>query len=411
MLKEVFKPDEPDLKTAERLARMKKDEARSTNDLFEVYRRNRKFGRILRQGILRLITSVIRGENNEVFSPATVYGLLLILDGCAKISVQTELERLLDIEKGDAAEIAQTLRECLNRITPEGSSYLSFSAWVDEKLDVDCEKYEKFCRDLSVHGYRCEFSDPETSRAIGQWIADRTKGMLERAPQSDPEEVVKLCSALYFKAGWIEKFHRRDNERRTFHTGDGRKIDCEFMTKTRDTYLFFGDRFTACKLLLNDESSMSFLLPAPDCSPADLLNEPAALDFILTGFAPRKTEYHLTYKIPKFEVSAKNDLIRSLRSLGLENVFRSAYPTIDFVRRNYDDDNRMYISGVEESAKLKIDEDGVCGVSVAELCFCLGIPPELEDREFILDRPFVFSVNGPGDLPLFVGTITDPTEG
>jgi serine protease inhibitor len=54
-----------------------------------------------------------------------------------------------------------------------------------------------------------------------------------------------------------------------------------------------------------------------------------------------------------------------------------------------------------------IDEKGVTGAAYTLSLRGMGAPPD-EIVDFILDRPFLFVVQGHDGLPLFVGIVNQP---
>lgn len=75
--------------------------------------------------------------------------------------------------------------------------------------------------------------------------------------------------------------------------------------------------------------------------------------------------------VPKFDISSDMDLISGLKALGVTDVFDPKLS--DFTPMATD-------------------------------------PEELEEIDFVLDRPFLFVITGVEGLPLFAGVVNQPVE-
>ena len=66
------------------------------------------------------------------------------------------------------------------------------------------------------------------------------------------------------------------------------------------------------------------------------------------------------------------------------------------------------LSAVEHGARVTVDEEGVTAAAYTEMpVYMAGIAP-VNEVDLVLDRPFIFLISGPDDLPLFIGIVNQP---
>ena len=106
--------------------------------------------------------------------------------------------------------------------------------------------------------------------------------------------------------------------------------------------------------------------------------------------------------IPKFDVTGENDLIESLKNLGIDAAFDSKKS--DFTPLT--DIPEIVVSKAEHDARVKIDEQGVeaAAFTVIMAMATSARPPE-DKMDFIVDRPFAFVITSRDGLPLFTGVV------
>lgn len=85
-------------------------------------------------------------------------------------------------------------------------------------------------------------------------------------------------------------------------------------------------------------------------------------------------------------------------------------PRADFSPLTGSVDCPVVLTRAQHGARLIIDEKGVTGAAYTFLAADGAAEPgELEEVELTLDRPFLFVVTNHEGLPLFLGTVRNPT--
>jgi serine protease inhibitor len=156
---------------------------------------------------------------------------------------------------------------------------------------------------------------------------------------------------------------------------------------------------------------MYFILPDEGVSIDELLNDEEALSFICANGQwdnSKSLMVHLT--VPKFDVSSRLDLKENLKNLGVTDCFIpdiSDYtPLLDQSAMDLEKD--IYLSKVEHSARVAMDEKGVTAAAYTVMALCgSGMPPQ-DEINFVVDRPFIFVITSDDGLPLFIGIVNQP---
>ena len=90
-------------------------------------------------------------------------------------------------------------------------------------------------------------------------------------------------TTVYYQAKWSSRFSEENTAPQTFHSPVG-DVTVDFMHTSFDGHYYWGDQFGAAGLsLANGGGTMWFLLPDEGVSPEDLLADPEAMDFLLSG--------------------------------------------------------------------------------------------------------------------------------
>ena len=71
-------------------------------------------------------------------------------------------------------------------------------------------------------------------------------------------------------------------------------------------------------------------------------------------------------------------------------------------------DTPVFVTGVNQSARVIVDEEGVKAASYIEIIGAGAAEPPEDEVDMILDRPFVFVIATTEGIPLFTGVVNKP---
>jgi len=361
----------------------------------------------------RLVESVITEDENTLFSPLALLFSMISLINMTEGKTKAQIEEVLGLNVNEASELYEGMRSVVSSDIFEGSvCNVAGSVWLNELLDVNLQYVKELCDKLSLSAYSCCMGKDSVNNAIQKWLNDNTGNMLTDAVSSvklKPETYLAMYSALHIKSSWFNEFSDELTEKGMFNTLNDGPVECDFMIDSYKNTIYQGDGFRAITLALKDDYEMTFMLPDNDIAIKDLVCDKTFMDFVLERTSAIEKEAIVHMQIPKFDLKSKIDIKSLLQGMGIEDVF-------DVNKANFSPlttkTNEIFVSKIEQNTSLKIDEEGIEGASYVETVVYCGCAPEideLEDVDFILDRPFMVAVSR-YNIPLLVGYVENPNE-
>ncbi len=346
------------------------------------------------------LSVLLEGSGNKVVSPLNIWLALGMLSETAEGNTRAELTRLLHTE--DTAEAVKALRAVHNHSNEDGKEVNGASIWLSDVYTYDSDVLKRL-RDRYTKIEDVSMGKPETDKQIRDWVNDLTEGMLEESAESirtEPDTVMELITALYYKSFWLDRFHEDNTYDSTFHGTDGDQ-DVRMMYREGSRELYSGEKWQAISLHTADRGVMWLVLPEEGTDPAELAADAELQHLMNETYTYENSEYVIVKaSVPKFRVQCDTDLREILPALGVQEVFDP--DKASFVLT---DDTQLYLSSAKHAAVLEIDEEGVCGAAYTELGMVgSAMPPEVV-REFVLDRPFFFAMTAGDGTMLFAGVV------
>jgi serpin B len=247
-----------------------------------------------------------------------------------------------------------------------------------------------------------DFSKDSAADTINGWIEDATKGKIERMlePPIQPDVVLYLINAIYFKGKWTTPFDKDDTRDGTFTNSHGQQQTVPMMYRKDTIEYFEGDSYKAVRLPYGEgRLSMVCILPSEETDISALLEgmDETKWEEVRAGLA--ETE-DVIVQIPRFKLEyGVKELNDSLISLGMEEAF-SPYADFSGIREG------IFINRVLHKAVIEVNEQGseAAGATVVEM----NESAAMEPVTFITDRPFLFLiVDDTTGTILFLGTLQE----
>lgn len=359
------------------------------------------------------IREFLTGDENAAYSPLSAYLALAML---AETTGGNSRQQILDLLGLDSVE---ELRTQVNHVwnahyCADGSMdlLLANSLWLDEAYSFHQSTLDNLASHYYAASFHGDLGTPEMDGQLRLWLNHNTGGLLYDQLQNlsmHPNTVFALASTVFFVAEWElgNRFSEKSTTDGTFHSEHG-DLTVPFMKQTFDDTYYWGSSFTAVRLRLVGNNNMWLILPDEGVSMAQVLESDEYLQMTLDPehwkYKLPRIEIHLS--LPKFDVSSDLDMIEGMKNLGITDVFD--YNVADFTPLS--GTPLLYVNSAKHSARVAIDEIGCVGAAYTVIQEGAGgAPPEpFDEIDFVLDRPFLFVVSSRDDLPLFVGTVTEP---
>ena len=345
---------------------------------------------------------------NINYSPLSLYYALSLAASGAKNETEAQLLDLLGIsDVKTLAEQCGNLYRALYRDNEVGKLRIANSIWMDNDMNgIPIVFREDFVKQAAEYFYASshsvDFANPETAKAMADWVSTNTNGTLSPAFKTDPDQILSILNTVYFYDQWINRFNKSKTAKDVFYLSDGSDVKCDFMNQTFSSAGFAkGEGFIRAGLGLKNAGQMVFILPDGGISPYELLSSPERMREAFEGGEGFSGE--VVWKIPKFSFSSKLEMTDALKSLGVSSAFTM---DADFSGIT---DQTAFITGVRQETHIAIDENGVEASSFTQIDYSGAALPEGR-ADMILNRPFIYGITADNGSLLFVGVCENPAE-
>ena len=346
-----------------------------------------------------------KGNLNAVCSPLNVWFALAMAAETAAGDTQKELLDLLGVSSvEDLRDIAVDLWTANYSDDGANTCRLGASLWMNQEYEFKEKTLQTLAKDYFAASFRGDMTDPAFSKAFKTWLDEMTGGLLKdnvgQLDDFNPNDVMALATTVYFSAKWVDEFSKSNTYPETFH-GTQKDAEVDFLHSGRQGSYYWEDRFGAVEIPFTEGGSMWFFLPDEGIAPEELIDSGEALAFLLKDYGEKNSRnLIIDLAVPRFDITASQDLQKTLISLGVTRMFTGA---ADF--SNLTDEDGVHVSSATHDARVKIDEKGCEAAAFTVIMYTKSAMPPDERMEFRLDRPFLFAVTGTDGLPLFMGLV------
>lgn len=358
---------------------------------------------------ISLFLSGAEGEN-RLYSPVNVYMALAML---AEVTGGDTRAQILDAL---GSEDIEALRNQVQQVWKahyynDGgtTSILADSVWLREDIPYNDETLQRLAETYYASSFSGEMGSQELNGALQSWLNEQTGGLLEyqaSGEKLDAETIIALASTVLFRCKWAEEFSENGTDEGVFHKADGTDVTCDFMHQSGSNHYFWADRFGAIRRNLEDGFSMWLLLPDEGVAAEELLTDSQTMELIRAGWDWENQKYLIVNQsVPKFDVSSQFDLREGLAALGITDV--TDFDKADFSPLT-DARQEIALTQASHAVRVAIDEEGVTAAAYTVMMAAGAAMPPEEEIDFTLDRPFLFVITSPDNLPMFVGVVNDP---
>lgn len=329
-------------------------------------------------------------SNKNIFiSPFSISAALTMTYNGAETTTKEAMAKALgfdDIDRGKVNEGFKNLLEYFKNNDKKVELNIANSIWVKDGEKINGSFISSNKSNFNAKVDTLDFSKDSAADTINKWISDSTKGKIDKMVDKpiDPDVVMYLINAIYFKGQWSQQFDPKSTRDGTFKAFDGNNQNVKMMNMNGKVQYKKGDKYKVVRLPYGSgKISMYCILPDEGININDFIenmNNEKWND--IRKNIPEVDDVMLG--IPKFrlEYGIKN-LNDSLSSLGMGEAFsdKADFSGIE---------NGVYISRVLHKAVINVDETGseAAASTVVEATLSMAMNPVT----FIADRPFAFII-------------------
>ncbi|KAF3888799.1 MULTISPECIES: serpin family protein [Nostocales] len=364
---------------------------------------NTKFG-------FKLFSQVLneQSDRNIFVSPSSVSIALAMTYNGASGTTREAMIKALELQELTLQQINSSnaaLKKSLENADPEVKLTIANSLWANKEASLDREFIQRNQDFYTARITNLNFKDKNAPSIINSWVNDSTEGKINKIVERiDPDRVLFLINAIYFKGRWSDKFDKAQTSDRPFYLTSGRQKQHPMMSQRGDYRYYENQQFQAVSLPYGKDGKVSFyiFLPKQKSSLKSFYQNLSAENWEnwMTQF--RKREGFVS--LPRFKMDYDITLNKALTALGMGEAF-SNKANFSAMGKN------LKISEVKHKTFVEVNEEGTeaaAATSVGIVPLSAKVPSE-EPFSMIVDRPFFCTIrdNRTGSL-LFMGSIVEP---
>jgi len=348
-------------------------------------------------------------NKNVFFSPLSVSVALAMTYNGAVGGTKQAMARTLKIEGMNHAELNRSSAELLNALKssdPKIELAIANSLWARGGVRFNEDFLARNRQFYGAEVAALDFNNPQSVATINRWVDTNTKGKINKiVDQIDPDQVMFLINAVYFKGQWQKRFEKALTKDLPFHMLGAQQKPVPMMAQSGNYPYYRGDKFQAVSLPYG-KGGVSLYLFLPD--------QGSAYNEFLKSLSYQKWEEWMNsfndtpgdVKLPRFKLDYENTLNNALKDLGMGVAFSASEADFSGIRAERD----LFISEVKHKAIAEVNEEGTVAAAATSVGIGItSVAPTPQRFTFIADRPFLMAIrDSQTGAILFMGAVMEP---
>jgi len=361
-----------------------------------------------------LYKNMALGKENMMISPVSVSLAMEMVYNGATGATREAIAKALNIQGIDVERLNKNNRALIYFLTstdPQVTLTIANSIWMVDGFKFSEVFLETVENDYQAEAKKLDFSDPKSADTINKWLADQTQGTIDQivTPPIDPETIMFLINAIYFKGAWTSPFEKALTTDQSFKLADGQTVTVPTMYQSGTfDYLKTSD-FEALRLPYGEDAQMAMVLFLP--------NEEASLSEFYqqlnqdnwSNWISLFEEKAGSLMLPKFTIEYEKSLNQPLTDLGMGIAFEPGKADFSGMAAEGTAGD-IFISDVKHKTFIQIDETGTEAAAVTSVEVGVTSMPAY-DFELKFDRPFFYAIqDSKTGAIIFMGSMFDPSK-
>ena len=363
---------------------------------------NTKFGFKLFQEVLK------QDSNKNVFvSPTSIAIALSMTYNGASGETQQGMAKALELQGMSLQDINQaneTLKSSLEKADPDVQLSIANSLWAKQGNPFKPEFIQSNQQFYKARVTELNFASPDAAKTINGWVKENTRGKIDQiVNQIQPEDVLFLINAVYFKGNWSKQFDKTQTAERPFYLSNGSQKQHPMMSQSGKYRYYENDSFQAVSLPYGKgRLSLYVFLPKKDTTLGAFQQQ-----LSLENWQQWMNQFQMrtgSVQLPRFKFDYDIQLNSALKALGMESAFNAGANFSNMTSAS------VAIDQVKHKTFVEVNEEGTeaaAATSVGVMLTSAQMPTQ--PFEMVVDRPFFCAIrdNQTGTL-LFMGSIQEP---
>jgi serpin B len=343
---------------------------------------------------------------NIMVSPLSVSLALAMTYNGANNETQTAMEKTLKVYGLTPEDINTSYNNLVNALKSLDKKVLleiANAIYYRHNFEVENEFISTNKNYYDAEVSALDFSSPQALETINGWVADKTNDKIETIlDRIDPDHVMFLLNAIYFKGIWQKKFDKKETEKLPFYLENGESIQTETMQRPDTLPYMSNDLFSAIELSYGiGNYNMYVFLPRNGRTLQDIVDNLNAENWAawLETFEPTE---RVDIRFPRFKYEYEIKLNDVLTEMGMGIAFTGA---ADFTGINRN--GGLFIDYVKHKSFIEVNEEGTEAATVTVVA--IRETAYVEEVPFHVNRPFLYAITEKSTgAVLFMGTVKNP---
>lgn len=346
-------------------------------------------------------------EKNVFVSPSSVAIALAMTYNGASGSTQKAMARTLELQGMNLSEINSSyaaLKKLLENPDANVQLTIANSLWANQNTSFKSDFLKRNKDFYNAQVTSLNFQDAEAPNIINNWVKDNTQGKISKiVDQIQPDQVLFLINAIYFKGKWSNEFDKSQTATLPFYLASGQQKQHPMMSQDGDYRYQENDQFQAVSLPYGKDGKVSLyiFLPKQNSNLKTFYQSLNAENWDNWMAQFRRREGSI--RLPKFKTDYDVTLNDALKALGMGEAF-SNQANFAGIGKN------LAISQVKHKTFVEVNEEGTEAAAATSATITLtSAATPTEPFKMIVDRPFFCAIrdNQTGSV-LFMGSIMEP---
>jgi serine protease inhibitor len=359
---------------------------------------------------LKLFAQTLKADagKNVFISPASVAIALGMTYNGAKGETQQAMAKALELQGLSLADVNQSnaaLLSALEKADLAVEVAIANSLWAQKNRGFQREFLQRNQQFYHAKVTELDFKQPEAVSQINAWVKQQTRGRISQmVGQVQPNLVLLLLNAVYFKGKWSQAFDPAETVARPFTLADGSRKQHPMMTQTGKYDYYETEKFQAVSLPYGEgRFSLYLFLPKSKSNLSAFYGDLTAANW--ERWMHEFQERPGSIQLPRFKLESDLNLNNALKALGMGIAFKGGKADFSGMGQG-----ALAIDQVRQKTFVEVNEVGTeatAATSVSIMVTSTQIPPT--PFKLVADRPFFGAIrdNETGSL-LFMGSITNP---
>ncbi|MBD1837006.1 serpin family protein [Coleofasciculus sp. FACHB-501] len=341
-------------------------------------------------------------DKNIFVSPASIAIALSMTYNGSVGQTQAAMAIALELQEMSLQQVNEAnlqLKQSLENLDNEVELAIANSLWAQQDVEFKRDFLQRTQEFYGAKVTNLDFSSSDALATINNWVSENTHGKIETILQKlDPQTVLILINAIYFKGIWASPFDKENTHDRAFTLLDGTQKQYPMMSQHRTYRYYQGKNFQAVNLPYGSEQvSMYIFLPDQDSNLQAFHKNLNAENWNQWIYQFWREEGTLV--LPRFQLEYEVALNDALIALGMGMAFEGGFQQMSA--------QDIAIASVIHKTFLEVNEEGTEAAAATGIEASFG-PPD-PPFSMVVDRPFFCAIrdDDTGSL-LFMGSIMEP---